>query len=95
MAYRPKKSVAGFGSISNMIRAATQRLILQEEANRLIVDVIFEALKAKGVLAVMEFSHPCHRLPSKNSHSAIIRTQSSRGADTIVDDLRKLFSKKL
>ncbi len=79
VAFTPKRSIIGFGSLATLVERATARLVLQEQATKDIARALYERLDAKAAVAAIEGTHPCHNVPHPRSHEARAITVASAG----------------
>ena len=80
VAYRPTRSVTGFGTIARLVDALASRLQLQERLGEQIADALQQALEPEGVLVVLEASHGCVTDRGSRQGDALAVTVASRGA---------------
>jgi len=91
VAYVPNGRAAGFGAIAKLVRAATARMILQEDAGQLIADTLVEKLGAHAAVAFIDAVHPCHNVPYGRSHRAEAATWGAAGEPHAAKELRDLI----
>lgn len=91
VAYTPNARIIGFGRISELIRACTQRFILQEDAAALIAQSLFDALTPLAVVARLDVLHPCHNVLEPRAHDSMVTCWSERGAPEQRDVIRQLL----
>ncbi|MEZ4437562.1 MAG: GTP cyclohydrolase I [Polyangiaceae bacterium] len=78
--YRPAARVAGLGTIAQALRAATRRLILQEEAGALAAQSLVVGLGAHGALCRLRMTHSCLSARGAREHAARVETLSVAGS---------------
>lgn len=59
IAYIPDGRVVGLSKLARVVDVFAKRLQLQERLNAQLADAIFDELKPKGVLVVIEAEHTC------------------------------------
>ncbi|MEL6543837.1 MAG: GTP cyclohydrolase I [Myxococcota bacterium] len=79
VAFKPQRTIVGFGSLATLVERATSRLVLQEDATRDIARALHEQLDSKAAVAAIEATHPCHNIPHARSHGARAFTVASAG----------------
>lgn len=92
LAYLPNGRLAGFGALARLVKSATARLVLQEEAAETIAATMVEHLGARAAVVVIDATHPCHNVPYGRSHRARAvtwgRAGSANGCRDLVRALR-------
>jgi GTP cyclohydrolase I len=79
IAYIPNMHVCGFGSLSQLAKACTARIVLQEDATAMMADVLNRFVQPLAVVACIEAQHPCHTLLHPRSHQARCITWHTEG----------------
>lgn len=92
VAYVPGGRVVGFGRLSDLVAAATSRLVLQEEAGHDVVKALVNGLLAEAAVCLIEAVHPCHNLTRPRAHRAVALTLASAGKRGRVNELRSLLA---
>lgn len=91
IAYIPDGKVVGLSKLARVVDVFAKRLQLQERLNAQIADAIFQELKPKGVLVVIEAEHTCMTARGVKRFGSKTITSAVRG---VVDDATRalLFS---
>lgn len=71
--------LTGLSKIARVVHTLARRPQLQERLNAQIVDAIWETLKPKGVLALVEAEHMCMAMRGVRSPGSSTSTVASRG----------------
>lgn len=77
--YLPNSKLIGISHLVELIEILSKRLQLQERLNEQITSSIWEALKPKGVMVVIEATHLCMVMQGIEKKNATIVTSSVRG----------------
>lgn len=87
IAYEPGAYVTGFGSLTKILQHCTQRLVLQEDATRMVAECLAEKLEAKAVCVVIDATHPCHNVIHPRGHDARAITWAHSGDSILAAQL--------
>lgn len=80
IAYIPQNDkMVGFTNMIKVVEILTKRLQVQERMTSQIADSIVDALKAKGVLVVVEAEHLCLTMRGVKAPGSLIVTSAVRG----------------
>jgi GTP cyclohydrolase I len=79
IAYFPDGRLASLGRLADLMKAATSRLVLQEEANGLVSEALMEALQVGAAVVRIQAHHPCCSLTRPQAHAAHLTTWSGVG----------------
>lgn len=90
LGYNPAEKIVGLSKLSALVRAATARLILQEEATYAIVETIQAKLTPKASWVRLLMHHPCHWLHEPGAQQALLCTEASLGSIASVRILRSM-----
>ena len=91
VAYAPQGKLTGFGSITQLVSACTQRLILQEDAASLIAQTLVTKLEARAAIAVLDATHPCHNVLHPRSHESRAISWARAGEDDVAAQLETML----
>lgn len=90
VAYLPGRSVAGLGTIAQVVDAFARRLSLQEQIGAQVADLLVKELKAKGALCKLSLTHMCLALRGEKKEGAIVETLSFAGSFAVPHSDRDL-----
>jgi GTP cyclohydrolase I len=89
VAYVPNGFLCGLGSLSQLAKACTARLVLQEDATSLMVDTLCTYVKPKAAVVCIEAQHPCHFITHPRSHQAKSITWGEQGSTSFCRTLKQ------
>lgn len=95
LAYVPGGRLAGFGVLSDVVQACTARPVLQEDATNAIAQTMVEHFQARGAVAVIEASHPCHTIVHPRAHQARAVTWGTAGDKHATQELTSALGHQL
>lgn len=81
LAYVPGSQWFGLGTLAEILRAATARCVLQEQATRDAADWALELLEPRAVFVQLSFLHPCHNAHYGADSRAEVVTEAFRAND--------------
>lgn len=77
--YLPNSKLVGISHLVEVVEILSKRLQIQERLNEQITTSIWEALKPKGVMVVIEATHLCMVMQGIEKKNATIITSAVRG----------------
>jgi len=92
VAYIPGPRIAGLGALAALVEHCAARLILQEQATRLVVDSLSTHLNVQAAVVKLAATHPCHNLTHPRSHQADVVTQATIGSAKDIKQLKELLA---
>jgi len=79
IAFLPNEKLIGFSKLADLVRCFTQRLVLQETANQLIIQAITDELQVKGAGCILEGQHACMTLRDAKHKDCKVVTSAFSG----------------
>lgn len=97
IAYLPNGKIAGISKLVRVVEKHSRKLQVQERLTREITDELWERIKPRGLLVLLEAEHLCMTLRGVRSSGSLVVTLGVRGIyeeqaslrDAILDLLRK------
>lgn len=90
VAYAPQARLLGLGTISELVRVCTARLVLQEDAGNDIATALVQHLGAHAAVVLIDAVHPCHNVPHPRSHNARTVSWGAAGDAARIRELKSL-----
>jgi len=88
--YVPNGKIVGLSKIARLVEVVSRRLQLQERMTTIIADTLYNTLKAKGVIVMLEAEHLCMSMRGIKKPGALTVTLATKG---ILDEDEKLKRK--
>lgn len=79
VAFAPRDTLIGIGTIGQVLVALCRRLALQEDTGEALVDLLWRHLKPDWVAAKLTLSHACVTARSGRHHGALVESFAFRG----------------
>ncbi len=80
MAFEPQSWIVGLGALSDLVRAFSRRLVLQETLTEELVEALMLHLGARGAACAIEAQHLCMSLRGRSPHESQVWTRISKGS---------------
>lgn len=77
--YIPNDKLIGVSKLVELVDIFAKRLQVQERLTNNIADTLFDNLKPKGVMIIIEATHLCMIMQGMEKHSSILITNAIRG----------------
>jgi GTP cyclohydrolase I len=88
IAYLPKGKIVGLSKLARVVEALARRPQVQERMTEQLVDLLMEALDARGVAVILEASHTCMTIRGIRKATSICTTSAMRGAFALKESTR-------
>lgn len=91
IAYMPDGSVAGLSKLARTVEVFARRPQIQENMTAQIADAVYEGLKSKGVIVLVEAEHMCMTMRGVQKPGTKTVTTAARGEFKENSELRQTF----
>ncbi len=81
LGYVPRDSMVSFGALHRLVRAATRRLILQEESAQTIVDALASGLNARAAACTIRMAPTCFSAAHADGCQAVATASAFTSTD--------------
>lgn len=88
--YVPNGKIVGLSKIARLVEVVSRRLQLQERMTTIIADALYNTLKARGVIVMLEAEHLCMSMRGIKKPGALTVTLATKG---ILDEDERLKRK--
>lgn len=89
--YLPNGKVLGLSKLPRLAKIIASRPELQENYTKMLADILFERLKPRGVMIVVEGEHLCVRMRGVKDSECVMNTSAVRGEFLNSDSLKREF----
>ncbi|MBN1612459.1 MAG: GTP cyclohydrolase I [Polyangiaceae bacterium] len=79
VAYLPRTSLLGLGTLAHLVNACARRLALQERVGEMVVEALIQFADARGAFCRLSLWHSCLALRGARQAHATVRTIAAGG----------------